>query len=189
MAQISFKQFRVVLVSIILSSFLISCQSAAKSQFWGRTTPPKENVLRYITASEPESLDPQIPSGQPEARIFMALYEGLVEYDPKDMQPIPALAERWDIAQNLDEFIFYLRKNAKWSDGTPITAKDFVYSNQRGFKPETVSRTAALGYFIKYAEAYNGKQFFVKRNGEFVLLKDLAEKSGDAETAAPFGTD
>ena len=189
MTQISFKQFRVVLVSIILSSFLISCQSAAKSQFWGRTTAPKENVLRYVTGSEPESLDPQIPSGQPEARIFMALYEGLVEYDPKDMQPIPALAERWDTAQNLDEFIFYLRKNAKWSDGTPITAKDFVYSNQRGFKPETVSRTAALGYFIKYAEAYNGKQFFVKRNGEFVLLKDLAEKPGDAEAGAPFGTD
>ena len=189
MTQISFKQFRVVLVSIILSSFLISCQSAAKSQFWGRTTAPKENVLRYVTGSEPESLDPQIPSGQPEARIFMALYEGLVEYDPKDMQPIPALAERWDTAQNLDEFIFYLRKNAKWSDGTLITAKDFVYSNQRGFKPETVSRTAALGYFIKYAEAYNGKQFFVKRNGEFVLLKDLAEKPGDAEAGAPFGTD
>ena len=189
MTQISFRQVRVVLVSIILASLLISCKSSADSRFWGRTKPLKDNVLRYVSGPEPESLDPQIPSGQPEARLFMALYDGLVEYDPKDQQPIPAVAESWETAPNLDEFVFHLRKNAKWSDGTPITAKDFVYSNRRGFAPETVSRTAALGYFIKYAEAYNGKQFFVKRNGEFVLAKDLAEKPAEAETVAPFGTE
>ena len=189
MAQISFKQFRVVLVSIILSCLLISCQSSANNQFWGKTQLPKENVLRYSSGSEPESLDPQIPSGQPEARVLMALFEGLVESDPKDMSPIPAIAERWEFTPNLDEYIFHLRKNAKWSDGTPITAKDFVYSNRRGFAPETISRTAALGYVIKYAEAFNGKQFFVKRNGEFVLAKDLAEKPTDAPAIAPFGTE
>ena len=189
MAQISFKQFRVVLASIIFSSLLISCQSSANSRFWGKTTLPKENIFRYVSGPEPESLDPQIPSGQPEARIAMALFEGLVEYDPKDMQPIPALAERWETTPNQDEFVFYLRKNAKWSDGTPITANDFVYSNRRGFAPETLSRTAALGYFIKYAEAFNGKQFFVKRNGEFVLLKDLAEEPTEAGAITPFGTE
>ncbi len=136
MTQISFKQFRVVLVLIILSSFLLSCASSADSRFWGRTELPKENVFRYSSGPESESLDPQIPSGQPEARILIALFEGLVEYDPKDMSPIPAIAERWEVSPNQDEFTFYLRKNAKWSDGTPITAKDFVYSNRRGFTPE-----------------------------------------------------
>ena len=189
MARISFGQFRAGLAILVLSSFLISCSTQANSRFFGRTQVPSDNVLRYVSGSEPESLDPQIPSGQPEARVLMALFDGLVEYDPKDMQPIPALAERWETAKNQDEFVFYLRKNAKWSDGTPITAKDFVYSNQRGFKPETVSRTAALGYFIKYAEAYNGKQFFIKRNNEFVLAKDLAEKQADAPTVEPFGTE
>lgn len=189
MAQISFKQFRVVLVSIILSFLLISCQSSANNQFWGKTQLPKDNVFRYCSGSEPESLDPQIPSGQPEARILMALFDGLVEDDPKDMSPIPAIAENWDVSPNVDEFVFHLRKNAKWSDGTPITAKDFVYSNRRGFAPETISRTAALGYVIKYAEAFNGKQFFVKRNGEFVLAKDLAEKQSDAPAIEPFGTE
>ena len=139
MTHSSFNRFRSGLVIVVLSAFLVSCQSAANSRFWGRTQPPKENVLRYVSGSEPESLDPQIPSGQPEARIFMALYEGLVEYDPKDQQPIPAIATRWDVSPNQDEFVFYLRKNAKWSDGTPITANDFVYSNRRGFAPETVS--------------------------------------------------
>lgn len=189
MTKIGFRQIRNFSVLIVISSFLLNCTSSANNQYWGKTVLPKENVLRYASGSEPESLDPQIPSGQPEARILGALYEGLVEYDPKDMSPIPAIAERWESATNLDEFIFYLRKNAKWSDGTPITAKDFVYSFRRGFAPETLSRTAALGYPIKYAEAFNGKQFFVKRNGEFVLEKDLAEKPADVPTVAPFGTE
>ena len=105
----------------------------------------------------------------------MALFEGLVEYDPKTMQPIPSIAERWDISPNVDEFIFYLRKNAKWSDGMPITAKDFVYSLRRGFSPELASRSAELGYFIKYAEAYNGKAVFVKKGDQFLIAKDFAE--------------
>lgn len=189
MAQVSFKQFRVVLVLVLLSSFLAGCSSSAKGRFWGKTQPPKENILRYVTGPEPESLDPQIPSGQPEARLFMALYEGLVEYDPKDQQPIPAIAEKWETSPNVDEFLFSLRKNAKWSDGKPITAKDFVYSFRRGFRPETLSRTAALGYFIKYAEAFNGKQLFVKKNGNFVLLKDLEEKSVEPAAVTPFGSE
>ncbi len=189
MTKIGFRQIRSFGVLIVLSSFLVSCTSSANNQFWGKTELPKENVLRYSSGSESETLDPQIPSGQPEARILGALFDGLVEYHPKDMSPIPAIAERWEISTNQDEFIFYLRKNAKWSDGTPITAKDFVYSSRRGFAPETLSRTAPLGYFIKYAEAVSGKKYFVRRNGEFVLEKDLAEKPADAPTVAPFGAE
>ena len=121
---------------IVLGCCLTSCaSSSADSGFFGKTDPPKENVLRYITGSEPESLDPHIGSGQPEARLYMALYEGLVEYDPKTDAPIPELAERWDINPNLTEFVFYLRKDARWSNGDPITANDFVYSLRRGLSP------------------------------------------------------
>ncbi len=68
------------------------CSASAKSEFFGKTDPPRDNILRYVSGSEPESLDPQQGSGQPEARIYMALYEGLTEYDPKTMLPLPALA-------------------------------------------------------------------------------------------------
>lgn len=189
MKQINFKQFRFILVLFVFSLIFAGCSSPAKSKFWGKTEPPKRNVLRYVTGPEPESLDPQIPSGQPEARIFMALYDGLVEYDPKDQQPIPSIAENWESAPNLDEFIFHLRKNAKWSDGKAITAKDFVYSFRRGFRPETLSRTAALGYFITYSEAFNGKQFFLQKNGKFVLVNDVAEEPHEAKPVAPFGAE
>ena len=71
-----------ILTALLLGS--ISCAASARNEeFFGKTDPPPGNVLRYITGDEPESLDPQLSSGQPESRIFMALYEGLVEYDGK----------------------------------------------------------------------------------------------------------
>src|SRR4051812_24983297 len=89
---------------LVLASLLISsCGSEASSRFFGKTVAPKDNVLRYVSGSEPESLDPQVSDGQPEARIFMALYEGLVEYAPKDQQPIPAIAKSWELSPKVDE--------------------------------------------------------------------------------------
>lgn len=175
MSPINCSKAVLVFVPVILSLFISGCTSSAGSRFFGKTQAPKDNVLHYISGTEPESLDPQVSSGQPEARIYMALYDGLVEYHPKDMHPIPAIAKSWEISPNVDEFIFHLRDNVKWSDGTPITAGDFVYSFRRGFSPETLSRTASLGFFIKYAEAFNGNQVFVKKNNEFLLAKDFAE--------------
>ncbi len=169
-------QIRVVLAIMALSSFLISCTTQANSRFYGKTEAPKDNVLRYISGSEPESLDPQVPNGQPEARILMALYDGLVEYHPKTMEPIPAIAESWETSDDGTEYLFHLRKNAKFSNGDPINANDFVYTFRRGFSPALASRNANLGYYIKYAEAYNSNQSFIKdANGLFLLKKDFAE--------------
>src|SRR5215210_561647 len=113
---------RSTLVIVLIAAFLSGCMTSAKGRFFGKTVVPKDNVLRYVSGSEPETLDPHVSSGQPEARIYMALFEGLVEYGPKDQQPIPAIAKSWEISPNVDELIFHLRDNAKWSDGTPITA-------------------------------------------------------------------
>ncbi|MGI8640921.1 MAG: peptide ABC transporter substrate-binding protein [Pyrinomonadaceae bacterium] len=176
MAHISFNQFRSILVIVVLCSFLAGCMTSANSRYFGRTQPPTDNVLRYITGSEPESLDPQFGTGQPEARIYMALYDGLVEYHPKTMEPIPAIAESWEIGTDGTEYLFHLRKNAKFSNGDPVTAKDFVYLFRRALSPELASRNAILAYYLKYAEAYNSGQSFVKdTNGQFLLKKDFAE--------------
>lgn len=183
MAQISFKQFRVVLVLIILSSFLVSCSTQATSRYWGQTKAPAGQVMRYVSGSEPESLDPQVPTGQPEARVLMAFYDGLVEYHPKTMDPIPGVAESWEPSQDGTEYTFHLRKNAKFSNGEPITAKDFVYTFRRALSPELAAQNAYLSYYIKYAEAYNsGKSFVKDSGGKFLLVKDLEEKKESAET-------
>ncbi len=168
---------------LICSMLAAGCSSSASSRYFGKTAAPKDNILRYVSGSEPESLDPQVPDGQPEARIYLALYDGLLDYDPKTLQPIPALAKSWEISQKVDEYIFHLRDNGKFSDGKPITAADFVYSIRRGFAPETLSRTANLGYPIMYAEAFNGGRVFVKKGDTFLLKKDIGGADTPAEPA------
>lgn len=185
-----------VAAALILALSLINagCAASAKNQiFFGKTDPPRDNVLRYVSGSEPETLDPQIPDLQNEARIFMALYEGLAEYDPKTGEPVPALAESWEVNKDSSEFVFHLRHTGRFSNGDPITARDFVYTIRRGLNPETASRSASLGHAIKYAQAYNsGGQFvFDPDSKTFLLEKDFAEdesgttKSGVAARRPP----
>jgi len=128
--------------------------TAEDSPYWGKTVPPQGQVLRYISGSEPESLDPQVSSGQPEARLYVGLYDGLTEYHPETAEAIPSLAERWEPNQDNSEFTFHLRE-AFWSNGDPITAHDFVYSLRRGLAPELASRIAYLAYYVRGAQAYN----------------------------------
>src|SRR5215510_5411760 len=113
---------------VLLSIILTGCMSSARGRYFGKTEAPSGNTLRYITGSEPESLDPQIGTGQPEARVYMAFFDGLVEYGPKTLAPIPAVAERWDVNSDSTQVTFHLRRNAKFSNGDPITAQDFAWS-------------------------------------------------------------
>jgi len=170
-----------LLTAILLTS--IACSAAARNEeFFGKTEPPKTNVLRYVTGDEPESLDPQLSSGQPEARIFMALYEGLVEYDAKTMDPVPAIAERWDENNDSSEFVFHLRHNARWSNGDSISARDFVYSFRRGVSPELLSRSASLAFYIRNAENYNQGAVFVldPKTNQFLLARDFASQTSSS---------
>lgn len=180
MDRIGLRQAKALIVLTTVSFIAVSCRVAATNEeFFGSTVPPQRNILRYVNGGEPESFDPAISSGQQEARIYMALYEGLVEYDPKSLNAIPAIAERWDVNNDSSEFVFHLRKNARWSNGDPINAHDFVYSIHRALSPEIGSRTANLAYYIKYAQAFNEGAVFVRdpKNSEFLLEKDIA---GDA---------
>ena len=86
MSSTGLNRLRVTAILIFVSLAIAGCSTQATSRYYGKTEAPKENVLRYITGSEPESLDPPIPNGQPEARILMALYDALIEYDPITMK-------------------------------------------------------------------------------------------------------
>ena len=95
--------------------------------------------MRYVSGGEIESLDPPITNSQPDARILISLFDGLVDYHPKTMEPIPGIAQSWELSPDGTEYLFHLRNNAKFSNGDPITAKDFVYSIRRGFDPVLAS--------------------------------------------------
>jgi oligopeptide transport system substrate-binding protein len=183
-------QLAIAAFIVALSLISAGCSASAKNSiFFGKTDPPRDNVLRYVSGSEPESLDPQISDGQPEARIYMALFEGLAEYDPKTTTPIPALAERWEINNDSSEFTFHLRRDGRFSNGDPITARDFVYTIRRGMSPKLASRNAGLAYYIKYAKAYNAGDVFVLDPAAkaFLLEKDFAEAT-DQRAKSPLSS-
>jgi len=189
MTSIRLIQLRTGLAIAVLSGLLMGCMTSAKTRYFGLNQPPKDNVLRYVSGGEIESLDPPITNSQPDARILFALYDGLVEYDPKTLEPTPSIAESWEIGTDGTEYLFHLRHNAKFSNGDPITANDFVYSIRRGFLPELASRNAYLGYYIKYSEAYNSGESFVKdTKGQFLLEKDFEEPNPNAPAAAVHDT-
>ena len=174
------KQVGMLLLLASIGLAAISCNVGSNSEpFFGKTVPPQQNIFRYVTGDEPESLDPIMSTGQPEARIYMALFQGLVEYHPKTMGPEAALAENWNNNDDSSEFTFYLRRNARWSNGDPITANDFVYSYRRAVARETASRNAYLSYYIKYAQAFNEGKVFVRdpQTGQFLLAKDFDEST------------
>ncbi|MGH9903655.1 MAG: ABC transporter substrate-binding protein, partial [Pyrinomonadaceae bacterium] len=179
------RRLRLAALLVSLSVLASACMSgaASDSEFFGKTVPPEGQVMRYISGSEPESLDPQVGTGQPEARLYMALYEGLAEYHPQTMEPIPAVAERWDVNNDSSEFVFHLRRNARFSNGDPITAHDFVYTFRRGVSPELAARNGYLAYYVKYAQAYNEGAVFVRdpATGEFLLDKDFKAAPARAE--------
>ncbi len=180
-------QIRLTVALIALSLLAIGCSVAASNEvYFGRVVPPQGQVMRYVTGSEIESLDPQVGTGQPDARVYSALYEGLVEYGPKNTLPIPAIAERWEINSDSSELVFHLRENARWSNGEPITAKDFVYTLYRGLSPKLASRNAYLAYYIKNSQGYNTGGSFVRdpKTGEFVLEKDVIEEAAKAAASA-----
>ena len=181
-----------------LNLLLAACSIPSENEpYFGKTTPPVEDVVRYVSGPEPESLDTQIGTGQVEQRIYLALYEGLVEYDPQTLEPIPAIAERWETNADSTEFTFYLRRNARWSNGEPITAKDFVYTVRRGLDPELASRGAGQAYYIKNAKAFNEGAAFVQdaATGEFlpdetaIVPARLTVPQGEKEKAALFKAD
>ncbi|MGB8509318.1 MAG: peptide ABC transporter substrate-binding protein [Pyrinomonadaceae bacterium] len=184
-------RFARTMLLMLLALQAVSCaHTSARAPYFGRVEPPPGQVLRYISGSEPESLDPQISTGQPEARIYMSMFEGLVEYDPKTMEPIPAIAEKWEANEDSSVFVFHLRRDARWSDGNPITAQDFVYSIRRGLAPATASRSASFAYYIKSAQGYNSGGQFVRdaATGKFLTEKDVAPVENPAATTAAGNT-
>ncbi len=108
----------------------------------------------YINGPEPESIDPHTITGQPEMRIAHAIYEGLTTRNAQG-EIIPGVAESWQISEDLLTYRMKLRANARWSDGTPLTAHHFYTSWERALRPTTASLYAEMYYPIAGAEAYN----------------------------------
>lgn len=113
-----------------------------------------EVVYHRGNTADPETLDQHKTSTVYEAHILRDLYEGLVAYSAAG-KIVPGVAKDWSVSDDGLVYTFNLRDNAKWSNGDPVTAGDFVYSLQRIMTPETGAKYANVLYPIKNAEAVN----------------------------------
>ena len=165
------------LVMAVVAATAAACGVSSESPYFGAVDPPEGQQLRYISGPEPESIDPPQTSGQPEARIILALFDGLTEIHPQTSQAIPSMAERWEALRNNTEYLFHLRDNLRWSNGRPITAADFVFSMRRALSPELGARSAYMAYDIEYAQAFNEGGVFARSRATGQFVADPASPS------------
>ncbi|TVZ39310.1 oligopeptide transport system substrate-binding protein [Alteromonadaceae bacterium 2753L.S.0a.02] len=119
------------------------------------TQPDPEQTLRIAIGAAPQSLDPHLVAGVPAMKILAALFEPLLVMNPITTEPEPGVAESWEISADGKHYTFQLRDSAKWSDGSPVTAKDFVFGWKRILSPGISSNYALDYYVIEGAPRYH----------------------------------
>lgn len=115
----------------------------------------RTGTLLVGNGAEPADLDPHTVTAFTDMNIMVALFEGLTVLDEATSEPRPGVAESWDISSDGLVWTFKLRANARWSDGTPVTAGDFVYSFRRILAPKLAAEYAYMLWPLKNAQAFN----------------------------------
>lgn len=178
--------FRSLLLLFLAAALLPSTGCRRESRVgWAS----REKIFLVGNGSEPKALDPHIVSSVGDSNILRALFEGLTTFHPSsDSTHEPGVAERWEANEDFTEWRFYLRKDAKWSNGDPVTAHDFVYSYNRILHPDMAAPYSSMLYFLKNAEDYNMgnienfSEVGVKAEGDHLLVCTL-------ESPTPFFPD
>ena len=114
-----------------------------------------KKILHVGNGAEPQDLDPQVTTGVTEHHLLMALFEGLVAEHPSGEGIAPGVAESWETSSDQLTWTFHLRANAKWSNGDPVTAHDFIRSYQRILTPVFAAEYSYQLYVVKGAEDFN----------------------------------
>jgi oligopeptide transport system substrate-binding protein len=118
-------------------------------------TASQNGILLLGTDSELTSLDPQLCHTPIDQYIHLALFEGLLNYNPQTLAHTPATASTFEISPDHLTYTFYIRPEAKWSDGTLLTAQDFTFAYQRILSPDFPAPDAYKLYPIKNAEDFH----------------------------------
>ena len=139
-----------------------------------------ETVLNRGNGSEPGSLDPQISEDVPASHILRDLYEGLVGEAPSG-DIVPGQAESWTVSKDGLTYTFKIRDDAKWTNGEPVTAGDFVYAWQRGVDPKTGSEYSFLLAPIKNADDITAG----KKDPSELGAKAIDDKTLEVHLAGP----
>jgi oligopeptide transport system substrate-binding protein len=139
-----------ILAAGLLASSLLACGQTQNNVELGN----RQGILHLGNGTEPQTIDPHVMSGTPEVNIATALYEGLVTRNPLTLEMEPGVAERWEISDDGLVMTFYLNPAARWSNGDPVTAHDFVWSLRRSLHPDMGNQLAYTLFPISGAEDF-----------------------------------
>ena len=168
------KLILVVVIGVILTSCTPSSTPVEKAT--------KQGILLMGNSADPESLDPALSTGMGESKIIRAIFEGLVRADDSTLEVQPAVAKSWEVLDDGKKYIFYLDENARWSDGSKVTANDFVFAWRRAVSPTIAAEYASLLYVIKNAkDIAMGKEKDISKLGvkaldNYILQVELENK-------------
>jgi ABC-type oligopeptide transport system substrate-binding subunit len=135
--------------------------------------------FRWCSQGEPDHLDPTLAWSTASWQLVFALFDGLTTYGA-DGLPVPGLATHWEVADGLRRFTFHLRRDARWSNGRPVTAYDVAHSAFRVAHPLTASANADQLASIRGAMAYLERRALVLRRpvGPY-RAGEVVERVGD----------
>lgn len=140
---------------MLLRCALLCAPAAFCASCSERETPAEkaaeEKILLIGNAADPATLDPTLATGVTESKILNGLFEGLVTADTSTLEVKPAVAKSWEISEDGLTYTFYLDEKAKWSDGSRVTAGDFVFAMRRAVNPVMGSEYVSMLMPIKNA--------------------------------------
>ena len=120
-----------IVISVLLAGSCSEFEKPKTEPFYAQTAPPQKKEFRWSNGKMPKSFDPALAGAAPETDVVRAVFEGLTDTNAKTLEAVPAIAEKWTSSEDFKTWTFTLRKDAKWSNGERVTAKDFLRSWKR----------------------------------------------------------
>jgi len=128
------QKYLIVFCLVLSVTFAACLPGAQRSAYYGKVVVPRAQEFRWSDGGLPQTFDPAFAAAPPDTDAVRALFEGLTDYDPQTLAPVPGVATHWESSVDGRVWTFYLRQDAKWSNGESVTASDFVRSWERTLK-------------------------------------------------------
>ena len=143
-----------------------------------------EQVISVNWGTEPPSLDPGLASDTTSASILLNIMDPLVKLDD-DLEPVPSLAESWEVSEDGKTVTFTLREDGQWTNGDPVTAADFEWAWKRTISPELAADYAYQFYGIAGAQEYNGCESNCDALAEDVGVRAVDDRTLEVTLTTP----
>ncbi len=141
----------------VLAAFFLVVVLAVAGWFMLSSKLPEADFI-IIAGAEVDTLDPQQASWLTDFRVIECMYETLVGVSTETLKLEPSAASKWEISEDKLTYTFHIRPQAKWSNGDPLTAHDYIYAWQRAMLPDHNTQYATMHMHIKGAKAFHEKR-------------------------------